>query len=120
MSKTQFFGLVLNSSDGEIDDGSIGIATAKPAVGEKLSPPSMHKVVLINDDFTPMEFVVEVLRIFFGMDEDKAVQVMLVVHSQGKATCGTYTKDVAETIAHQVCLFARESQHPLLCEVETL
>ena len=120
MSKTRFFGLVLNSRGDEMDDGSIGVATAKPDAKEKLSPPAMHKVVLINDDFTPMEFVVEVLRIFFSMDEEKAVQIMLIVHNQGKAACGTYTKDVAETIAHQVCLFAKENQHPLLCEVEVL
>ncbi|MBL4607664.1 MAG: ATP-dependent Clp protease adapter ClpS [Pseudomonadales bacterium] len=101
-----------------MDDESIDIATAKPIAKEKFTPPSMYKVVLLNDDYTPMDFVVDVLKIFFGMDEEQAVQVMLVVHSQGKATCGAFTKDVAETKAHQVCLFAKESQHPLLCEIE--
>ena len=126
MSEPVFCRLVLNSGEGdEMDDGfigddSIGTATAKPEAKQKVTPPSMYKVVLVNDDYTPMDFVVEVLKIFFGMDEEQAVQVMLVVHKQGKATCGAYTKDVAETKAHQVCLFSKENQHPLLCEIEVV
>ena len=119
MRKPEFCRLVLSNGEGEdMEDDSIDIATAKPVAKEKITPPSMYKVVLINDDFTPMDFVVDVLKMFFGMNEEQAIQVMLVVHKQGKATCGAYTKDVAETKAHQVCVFAKENQHPLLCEVE--
>ena len=73
---------------------------------------------MINDDYTPMEFVVEVLQLFFAMGREKATQVMLAVHTQGKAVCGIYTRDIAETKAMQVNRYARENQHPLLCEIE--
>ncbi|MFC7413153.1 ATP-dependent Clp protease adapter ClpS [Larsenimonas suaedae] len=84
----------------------------------ELKEPPLYKVVLHNDDYTPMEFVVEVLQTFFAMDHEKAVQIMLAVHTQGQATCGIYTRDVAETKCHQVNEYARECQHPLLCDVE--
>ncbi len=73
----------------------------------------------MNDDYTPMEFVVETLELFFGMDREKATRVMLIVHTQGKATCGIYSRDVAETKAAQVNQYARDNEHPLLCEIET-
>ncbi|ENA37497.1 ATP-dependent Clp protease adapter protein ClpS [Pseudomonas sp. HPB0071] len=73
---------------------------------------------MFNDDYTPMEFVVEVLEKFFSMNREKATQIMLVVHTQGKAVCGVFTRDIAETKAMQVNQYARESQHPLLCEIE--
>lgn len=73
---------------------------------------------MLNDDFTPMEFVVEVLIRFFHMDMEKASQIMLAVHTEGKATCGVFTRDVAETKAALVIDFARENQHPLMCNVE--
>ncbi|SDG28281.1 ATP-dependent Clp protease adaptor protein ClpS [Onishia taeanensis] len=91
--------------------------TVQPAEPE-LAPPPMFKVVLHNDDFTPMEFVVEVLQTFFNMDSEKAVQVMLAVHTQGKATCGIFTRDIAETKSHQVNQYAKECQHPLLCDID--
>ncbi len=78
----------------------------------------MYQVVMLNDDYTPMDFVVEVLKRFFGMNEEKATQVMMTVHTQGKAVCGIYTRDVAETKAAQVNIYAAECQHPLLCELE--
>jgi len=84
----------------------------------QLAPPPMYKVVLYNDDYTPMEFVVEVLQRFFAMDSEKAVQIMLAVHTQGKATCGIFTRDVAETKCHLVNEYARECEHPLLCDVD--
>ena len=77
-------------------------------------------MVLLNDDYTPMEFVVEVLEVFFGMDRQKATQVMLTVHTRGKGVCGVFTRDVAETKAAQVNDFARQEQHPLLAEVEAV
>ncbi len=84
----------------------------------ELEEPPLYKVVLHNDDYTPMEFVVEVLQTFFAMDHEKAVQIMLAVHTQGKATCGIYTRDIAETRSQQVNQYARECQHPLLCDID--
>ncbi|HEY9134468.1 MAG TPA: ATP-dependent Clp protease adapter ClpS [Pseudomonadales bacterium] len=92
------------------------VAVSQPKI--ELQPPSMYKVVLINDDYTPMEFVVDVLRMFFNMDLEKATHVMLTVHTQGKATCGIYTRDIAETKAEQVNLFSKENEHPLICDIE--
>jgi len=78
----------------------------------------MYKVLLINDDFTPMEFVVHILENFFSMDRTKATQVMLTVHTQGKGLCGIYSRDVAETKVNQVNGYSRRHQHPLLCTME--
>ncbi len=98
----------------EEGDGDLAVQSSEP----ELAQPPMYKVVLHNDDFTPMEFVVDVLQTFFNMDNEKAVQVMLAVHTQGKATCGIFTRDIAETKSHQVNEYARECQHPLLCDIE--
>ncbi|KAA0943479.1 MULTISPECIES: ATP-dependent Clp protease adapter ClpS [unclassified Pseudomonas] len=100
----------------EDDDGSAGIAVqeAKPA----LQAPPMYKVVLFNDDYTPMDFVVEILEVFFSLNRELATKVMLAVHTEGRAVCGVFTRDIAETKAMQVNQYARESQHPLLCEIE--
>lgn len=95
-------------------DGNVAIQEEKP----KLRRPPLYKVVMMNDDYTPMEFVVETLELFFGMDREKATRVMLTVHTQGKATCGIYSRDVAETKAAQVNQYARDNEHPLLCEIE--
>ena len=84
----------------------------------KLQRPPLYKVVLLNDDYTPMDFVVEVLQIFFGMDRHKATQIMLHVHTRGKGVCGVYTHDIAETKVSQVNAYSREHQHPLLCIME--
>ena len=81
-------------------------------------PPPLYRVMLLNDDFTPMEFVVEILRLFFGMDEDKATQVMLHVHTKGIGVCGVYSRDIAETKVRLVNDFSRQHQHPLLCDLE--
>ncbi|MBI6548538.1 ATP-dependent Clp protease adapter ClpS [Xenorhabdus lircayensis] len=85
---------------------------------QKLQPPSMYKVVLNNDDYTPMEFVVDVLQKFFSYDVERATQLMLDVHHKGKAVCGIYTAEVAETKAAQVNMYAKEHEHPLLCTLE--
>lgn len=87
-------------------------------VKPKLKRPPLYKVVLLNDDYTPMEFVVEVLQVFFGMDRQKATQIMLHVHTRGKGVCGVYTHDIAETKVMQVNNYSREHQHPLLCVME--
>jgi ATP-dependent Clp protease adaptor protein ClpS len=98
------------------DDGGLAVQEAKP----QLKPPPMYKVVLLNDDYTPMEFVVEVLESFFNMGRERATQVMLAVHTQGKGVCGIFTRDIAETKAAQVNQYARDSQHPLLADTEAV
>ena len=118
-SQNSKFQLPLLMSNDQVDIGNeedVLLAPEEP----KLEVPSMYNVVMFNDDFTPMEFVVEVLETFFNKDREAATRVMLTVHTVGKAVCGSYTRDIAETKAAQVNLYARESQHPLLCEIESL
>lgn len=103
-----------DDSDDDAADGGLAVQVERP----KLKRPPMYKVVMMNDDYTPMEFVVHTLETFFGMDPEKATRVMLTVHTQGKATCGIYSRDVAETKATQVNQYARDNEHPLLCEIE--
>ena len=91
------------------EDGDIAVQSAEPA----LAQPPLYKVVLHNDDYTPMEFVIEVLQ-----DSETAVQVMLAVHTQGKGTCGVFTRDIAETKSYQVNEYARECEHPLISDIE--
>ena len=88
------------------------------AVKELLEKPPMYTVVLLNDDYTPMDFVVEILRRFFNMDSDTATETMLTIHYKGKARCGIYTAEVAETKVEQVIRYAFENQHPLKCSME--
>ncbi|HSG60493.1 MAG TPA: ATP-dependent Clp protease adapter ClpS [Pseudomonadales bacterium] len=107
----------ITASGGQEDqDNGYGLVleTSKP----ELKPPSLYKVVMFNDDYTPMEFVVHVLERFFGIGREKATQIMLAVHTQGKATCGIYTKDIAETKAYMVTEYAQENEHPLACDIE--
>lgn len=84
----------------------------------KLRPPPMFKVMLLNDDFTPMEFVVLVLQKFFGMTRERATQVMLKVHKEGIGVCGVFPQDIASTKVQQVAAYARRHQHPLQCVME--
>lgn len=92
----------------------LAVEEAKP----RLKRPPLYKVFLLNDDFTPMEFVVDILKIFFGMDEERATQVMLHVHTKGIGVCGVYSRDIAETKVRQVNDFSRQHQHPLQCVME--
>lgn len=106
--------------DGGKDDsgdgaGQVGIATKTRAKPKK---PSQYKVLMLNDDYTPMEFVVLVLKRFFGMDLEQATRVMLHVHQRGVGVCGIFTYEVAETKVNQVMDFARQNQHPLQCTLE--
>lgn len=96
------------------DDAGTAVEVAKPA----LKKPPLYKVVLLNDDYTPMEFVVTVLESFFGLNREKATQVMLHVHRRGKGVCGVYTREVAETKVVHVNQFSRDNQHPLMCDME--
>jgi len=100
-------------SEHEHDHGTM-VETSKPEV---LRPP-LYQVVLLNDDFTPMDFVVEVLQVFFALNREKATQIMLHVHTRGKGVCGVYTREVAESKVSQVNEFSRMHQHPLLCSME--
>jgi len=84
----------------------------------KLKPPSMYKILLLNDDFTPMEFVLDVLKRFFSMNQEQATRIMLKVHTEGVGVCGIYPSDIASTKVEQVINFARENQHPLRCVME--
>ncbi len=84
----------------------------------KTKKPSLYKVLLLNDDYTPMEFVVHIVERFFGKARDEAVQIMLHVHQHGVGICGVYTYEVAETKVAQVIEFARRHQHPLQCTME--
>lgn len=95
-------------------DGGTSVEASKP----RLKQPPMFRVVLLNDDFTPMEFVVEILQTFFYMDRSKATQIMLHVHTRGKGVCGVFSRDVAETKVDQVNEYARQHEHPLLCTME--
>lgn len=99
---------------GEIVEHKTAESKAAPALKE----PRKYKVILLNDDYTPMDFVVEVLRRFFHFNEETAVQVMLQVHFQGRGVCGRFTRDIAETKVALVNDYARKNEHPLLCSME--
>lgn len=100
--------------------GAPGYGSA--ALAESLKPsldkPRLYRVVMLNDDYTTMEFVVHVLEIFFGMNRELATRVMLKVHKEGRAVCGVFTRDIAETKAELVNQYARDNEHPLLCQIE--
>jgi ATP-dependent Clp protease adaptor protein ClpS len=98
-------------TDGQMD----GLAEL---VRQRVEPPSMYKVVLHNDDYTPMDFVIDVLTRFFNMQYEKASEIMLQVHYEGKAICGVFTAGIAETKVQQVTTYAKEHEHPLLCTME--
>ena len=100
----------------DLPTGDIAIAPEETKPATKRPP--MFKVLLLNDDYTPMEFVVHVLEVFFGMEREKAVQLMLAVHTTGSAVVGIYPRDIAETKSEQVNHYARENEHPLLSTVE--
>lgn len=103
------------------------MATEKPARGgsavletqkARIKPPPLYKVLLLNDDYTPMDFVVVVLEHYFSMSRERATLVMLEVHRAGKGVCGVFPRDVATTKVEQVTAFARQHQHPLACVME--
>jgi ATP-dependent Clp protease adaptor protein ClpS len=95
-------------------DGGVELAKSPT----KVKPPPLFRVLLLNDDFTPMEFVVMVLQQFFAMDRERATRVMLKVHTEGKGVCGVFPKDIAATKVTQVLDFSRQHQHPLQCVME--
>ena len=95
-----------------------GFDLAVEEAAPKVKPPPLYRVVLINDDFTPMEFVVDILETVFGMERTRATQVMLEVHTKGKGMCGTFVREIAETKVAIVNEYARSNNHPLLCAME--
>jgi ATP-dependent Clp protease adaptor protein ClpS len=117
---------VLNSGDDNDGDGGAGRGngTGRPNTGTivkarpKTKKPSMYRVLLLNDDYTPMEFVVHVLERFFSKSREEATEVMLHVHHRGVGVCGVFTYEVAETKVAQTIEFARRHQHPLQCTME--
>lgn len=94
-------------------------STVVEKLDQRVEPPSMYRVVMLNDDFTPMEFVVYVLQIHFRHDIEAATQIMLKIHHEGRGVCGVYTKDIAATKVELVLAAAREAGHPLQCIMET-
>ena len=92
----------------------LAVQEAKP----KVKKPQLYKVILLNDDYTPMEFVVRVLERFFHKNREEATQIMLHVHQKGMGICGLFTREVAETKVQQVMLYAAQNQHPLQCTME--
>ena len=107
--------LTAGQDDDADGDGQVGIATKTLTRPKK---PSQYKVLMLNDDYTPMEFVVLVLKRFFSMDLEQATRVMLQVHQKGVGVCGIFPYEVAETKVNQVMDFARQNQHPLQCTLE--
>jgi len=107
---------IVNSGENTHRDNDLAVKESSP----KLKRPPMYQVILLNDDFTPMEFVVHILEKFFRMDREKATQIMFRVHTQGKGLCGTYVKEIAETKVAQVNEYSRVNNHPLLCTMETV
>jgi len=99
------------------DDGNSVVLERRT---QKTQPPQMHQVVMLNDDFTPMEFVVMVLQEFFSKDREQATQIMLKIHLDGKGVCGVYSKDVAATKVDQVAEAAKKHGHPLQCLSEPI
>jgi len=107
----------MSEPDRPIDDDDVDSGVAIKA-RPKTKKPSMYKVLMLNDDYTPMEFVVHVLQRFFALGNEEATRIMLHVHQRGVGMCGVYTYEVAETKANQVMELARQHQHPLQCTIE--
>ena len=114
----------LGGGDNDGEGGGNGNTPGRPGTGTivkarpKTKKPSMYRVLLLNDDYTPMEFVVHVLERFFGKSREAATEIMLHVHHRGVGVCGVYTYEVAETKVAQTIEFARRHQHPLQCTME--
>jgi ATP-dependent Clp protease adaptor protein ClpS len=106
------------ASEKERDIGRGGLDLVVEEAKPELKAPPLYRVILLNDDYTPMEFVVDVLERIFSFDRTRATRVMLEVHTRGKGVCGVFTFEIAETKVAQVMTYARQHQHPLLCTME--
>ena len=107
----------LSNKSEDFDSGTLSLVELEEP---KLKKPSLYRVILLNDDYTPMEFVIYVLQTFFSFDKEKATQIMLAVHTKGKGVCGIYTKEVAETKSNQINNFAKQNEHPLVSDIEPI
>lgn len=114
ISMSEWYSNDQDTEDHPADGAGLTVQESKP----RLKQPPRFKVLLLNDDFTPMEFVVHVLEAIFSMSREKATQVMLHVHTRGVGVCGVFTRDIAETKVAQVKEHARANQHPLMCTME--
>ncbi len=103
------------NQDGDYGGGETGTLTIEKPKAKK---PPLYKVIMLNDDYTPMEFVIFVLQEFFRKTQEEAVQIMLNIHQKGSGVCGVYTYEVAETKAKKVTALARKNQHPLQVQIE--
>ncbi|MDR3352185.1 MAG: ATP-dependent Clp protease adapter ClpS [Zoogloeaceae bacterium] len=99
-------------------DNADGDASVLETERARVEPPKLYKVLLLNDDYTPMDFVVYVLQHFFSMEQERAERIMLKVHYEGRGLCGIYPRDIAATKVDQVMAFALQHQHPLICFME--
>jgi ATP-dependent Clp protease adaptor protein ClpS len=115
MGRDEFLIFAAGDRRGDDDGTGLGVATRTRT---RTKTPSPYKVLMLNDDYTPMEFVVEVLQLFFKMNIEEATQVMLHVHQRGVGVCGVFSYEVAETKVSQVIDYARQNQHPLQCTLE--
>ena len=112
-----FLHSILPSENDETEEHiATSVVVAEPKA--KIKKPNLYRVIIFNDDYTPMEFVVYILQTLFGFGKEKATQIMLAVHTQGKGVCGIFTKEVAETRSMQINNLAQENEHPLLSEIE--
>ncbi len=102
-----------DKADNTFDD-DLAVEEAKPRVKR----PPLYKVILLNDDYTPMDFVVHILEVFFSVERENATRIMLEIHTHGKGVCGVFTHEIAETKVSLVNDYSRENQHPLLCTME--
>ena len=110
--------MLIENKNKDQEDNNRDTSSVATLEKPKVKKPPLYRVILLNDDYTPMEFVVYVLQIFFGFDGDKAQQIMLAVHTHGKGVCGIFTKEIAETKSSQINDFAQQNEHPLLSEIE--
>ena len=101
-------------------DASNDLGSAVLEKDPELKEPPLYQVILINDDYTPMEFVVYVLQTVFNHTHEKSTQIMMAVHTKGKGVCGIYTKEVAETKSNQINNFAKQNEHPLVSDIEPI
>jgi len=115
---TKFYILNQVPNTPDESEGDMGTAVIVAPSKPKTKKPPMYSVILLNDDYTPMEFVVSVLERFFNKDPITSTRIMLEVHTKGKGVCGIYTHDIANTKVNQVNQFARQNQHPLMCDLE--
>lgn len=109
--------MIMSSQSNEFSpfgNQDLAVEEARP----KLKPPPLYRVILVNDDYTPMQFVVGILESVFGLERTAATRVMLEVHTKGKGICGVYSYEIAETKVAQVMTIAQQQQHPLLCTLE--